>query len=911
MSLSNVWAWIAIFLVLSVFRITSCQTAIAQENQATDENFAIQVRQLISQLESKSFARRQTAAQKLWELGDAARAPLRGALTDASPEVAKRIGNILNTLDIEVDARLPRGTARMVLCFSDGELEVKNQIIENLRRQHQYRLIFELLSRVPDAVQRQQLFDNNVDVPNLVIELSRTGNWEAIDQVLRDPLAWDNSLALSAYHARLNNELLPRIETLQQLVADGKANDRQVKRLITYLRIERDIAGAMAYAKNISDPIVRQSLVSSMLMESGQWDHVLEQIVRPADAFKPGQDEKLPATLPQEAIVAHFAGNVDQFNRAIEQMMQLAAFASPDPQFTNSDVADVLLACGEFERALEPVDRKDTAYMFELFARLQRYDQAFAAVGLSNNLQQRLDWVEANGRNIELLIKESETARQGPILKEKADELIRLSQSVADQLGSLGLRNEAILHYRTIIDAIPVEHEDSFRNRGDVIRQLTELGAYDEVWRILREKVVDREFWYLTEELFGERFETADFWYKRLESKYANIFDRINVIAHLVNSPLKRPDGNINLEPILNEVAGPGETEPREDEPGDLNYYIAMSCFYRGQDVLFERHLRRAAAVGHSKAVKVLAERAEVEHDWKTAARLFDQLWRNDSMPHWALRAAEAYQRLGLDEEVRRRNVVSLACWLDSFRVDSMLREFEISDMNSSLQDILTMVVYGTGDEGKSLDLYRGALSIAFAESDPNWASTNLKILTYLRFATPLPNSGRVSVVSLPILNDQLEAKAKLRNLDIDEAIREIAKINRLRPGSVELVEEIVPLLDQAGFEAQANQIFVDVSDFFLNLLQQYPDSPLHNNNYAWMCATAGRRIEFAKRHAERAVSLMPENSSYLDTLAELEFLTGNTQRAIELNRRCLQINPKLHYLRQSYRFSSNKTGAR
>jgi tetratricopeptide (TPR) repeat protein len=177
--------------------------------------------------------------------------------------------------------------------------------------------------------------------------------------------------------------------------------------------------------------------------------------------------------------------------------------------------------------------------------------------------------------------------------------------------------------------------------------------------------------------------------------------------------------------------------------------------------------------------------------------------------------------------------------------------------------------------------------------------------LTYLRFGAPLPNSGRVSVVSTPILNDQLEARARIQNLDIDQAVREIAKINRLRPGSIDLVEEIVPLLDQAGFKEQANQIFVDASDFFLDLLQQYPDSPLLNNNYAWMCATAGRRIEFAKRHAQLAVSLMPENASYLDTLAELEFLTGNTQQAIELNRRCLQINPKIHYLRQSYRFSA------
>ena len=95
------------------------------------------------------------------------------------------------------------------------------------------------------------------------------------------------------------------------------------------------------------------------------------------------------------------------------------------------------------------------------------------------------------------------------------------------------------------------------------------------------------------------------------------------------------------------------------------------------------------------------------------------------------------------------------------------------------------------------------------------------------------------------------------------------------------------------------------IADQYLTILQQYPDSVLHHNNYAWMCSRCGRRLSDSLAHAERAVQLEPDNTSYLDTLAEAAFRNGDTKRATGLADRCILLNPfKPVYREQRRRFA-------
>ena len=120
--------------------------------------------------------------------------------------------------------------------------------------------------------------------------------------------------------------------------------------------------------------------------------------------------------------------------------------------------------------------------------------------------------------------------------------------------------------------------------------------------------------------------------------------------------------------------------------------------------------------------------------------------------------------------------------------------------------------------------------------------------------------------------------------------------------------EDYLQLLDQAGQSELADRLFAQASGFYFDILEKYPDSPLHLNNFAWFSVTSIRHLKFSKGHAEKAVEERPNNSSYLDTLAEICFQTGEINRAVELIEKCIQINPvKPHYQQQARKFRNSR----
>ena len=69
-------------------------------------------------------------------------------------------------------------------------------------------------------------------------------------------------------------------------------------------------------------------------------------------------------------------------------------------------------------------------------------------------------------------------------------------------------------------------------------------------------------------------------------------------------------------------------------------------------------------------------------------------------------------------------------------------------------------------------------------------------------------------------------------------------------------------------------------------------------NGLAWACATHDLFLADALRAADRAATIEPRNVDILDTLAEVHFRIGNTDRAIEVESRAVTIDPKSEYLR-------------
>ncbi len=154
--------------------------------------------------------------------------------------------------------------------------------------------------------------------------------------------------------------------------------------------------------------------------------------------------------------------------------------------------------------------------------------------------------------------------------------------------------------------------------------------------------------------------------------------------------------------------------------------------------------------------------------------------------------------------------------------------------------------------------------------------------------------------------DEEILASAEFRLLqaaqaDGDEAAvaQHLDKIAEMGVGGDEIVEEVVPLLLEAGRDAEAKKLFAGAYAEAKKRLDENPNDPSALNNLAWLCARTGMRVAEGLELARRAVELEPDNASFLDTLAEAEFRSGNVRRAIELETRAVELRPDDDFLQE------------
>lgn len=85
------------------------------------------------------------------------------------------------------------------------------------------------------------------------------------------------------------------------------------------------------------------------------------------------------------------------------------------------------------------------------------------------------------------------------------------------------------------------------------------------------------------------------------------------------------------------------------------------------------------------------------------------------------------------------------------------------------------------------------------------------------------------------------------------------------------------------------------------SLPQGWETDPAVLNSFAWWCFENKINLEEAETLAQKAVSISesgPEQANYLDTLAELVDLRGDTEVAVELTKKALEMNPESQYLK-------------
>ncbi len=906
------------------------------------------VKLLVKQLAADTFAERQLAIEQLWQMGPEIGAQLESAMQTSDAEVAKRLRGIIDAINLGIDSNTPRSTALMVIYFSDGERRTRGQILNALGREKQYQLALDLLQRLDDPVQVRGLFSDYLDLPSIISMLGREMKWEQIRAILEHPVVWQNDNLFSVYYAKLNgrmpelianqNSIVDKLLTEQaqvvarvnakktipedeppneegedpskvakpktdpELLAINKKTDVELIRLIQFLRVEDQKQQALAWVEKLSTKTAINTLRFNLKMEMGDWKTVSRSIRLPKEADD--GTGKTKGNLRQQALAYHFANDVTSFDRIIQRLVKEASgeFKGSVNSHPVDHLVNVLLTCGQWELAAKYLDRSREGFMFDLYCYLQRFDLALESIGLSEDIEQRLLWFERLIRHLGTLDAQYKRTKNDKNNR-KSVQVFSSGVSAASQLANLGFTDEAILHLHSLIESVTDKTYSFTTKRRQVLRAMVDIGRPDEVWKIVRRHFSVQTAQSISSDLHGKRSIHAEFWKRKLIKLYPDIFRRHEVIARLLNSSLQVADDPLNMDVVFsNLLEQPGNQQSYYQ--GELHFQIAMVMFFHGNFQRFRDHLNLASELGFAQAVLKHAQLVKNQGDMQTAADSFDDRWMQAEGVLSLMQAADIYERMGKNDEAMFRRILAFAQWRDTYRSEAILKEFEQEGKSEWLLDLLQVNLYGRMTSPYSMEHLRRSLVIAQATVDPDESANNQKIVLFNRFRSNNAKSSQLELATSTSTIGVADARGLIKRGETEAALEVLLACNRFRPGDPELAEKMVRQFDELGEHDKADRLFSAVTEYYMTTLEKYPDSPIHNNNYAWICAANGRRLEYAIKHSEIAVEQRPHTPSYLDTLAELSFLAGDQKRAIELSRRCLQIEPtKVHYLNQYLRF--------
>jgi len=130
-----------------------------------------------------------------------------------------------------------------------------------------------------------------------------------------------------------------------------------------------------------------------------------------------------------------------------------------------------------------------------------------------------------------------------------------------------------------------------------------------------------------------------------------------------------------------------------------------------------------------------------------------------------------------------------------------------------------------------------------------------------------------------------------------DDALRLYEEAFECSITDLDLFIDAVNRLRTKKHNAHADRLFTKVEGILRENLRRFPDSSICLNCMAWFLACTHRKLDEALELAEKAVAGSPRSASYIDTLAEVHFQLGNREKAVELQKKAIKLEPRTRLL--------------
>jgi tetratricopeptide (TPR) repeat protein len=846
---------IAAALLLTAGLTVAARAADPPDKPPTKE----QVAALVKGLASDSFEEREKASRALWKAGRAAEEALRQVLKDGDAEAVRRAREILDKFDWGLYPDTPEAVATLVEEYRGGEPQTRAAVVPKLLDQGSagFAALMKIAGMEKEADAKAQIWELlSADMPRLAAALLAEGQDARLGEVLEQALAGQGEQPHANYAAwlMLRGKIDDKIRELEK----KGAPDKKAALTLAYLcRARGDLAAARKYAEKAD----HRGLLQSVLVDQEDWKGMLKQLETPPDVAT--APVSMPDAVGVRLAFLRLAGDAKGFDAELDRLKR-----SPP---NTVGLSPALLLNGRPDDAL---------------AWLRKKNDHMAAAEL---LAARLRFREA--------IDEADPGAA----ERKADDVVTLRLYTAQLLARLGERKKA----REVFDKVLADVEaDAGPGRVEsVVLAEYNAGFKDEAFAragALMAKFQEKcDF-----STFNSLFQAADLdvgaepWWTFLRGKFPGDNEAATLKRMRRLFAGKMAAGEVT--DLMRDMAD-AAAKRKDEERGPWLQCVADTCRALGRDELREVYLEKwAAAGGDARAWQLLGDMAADAGRWKDAAERYRRGWEKDRGSALLLYLrGRALVKAGQEKEGKRWITIAEAMPLgNEQRLAALAQGLSERGLDKEAGQVwerlsrLTLVT--SFFQGGAA---RGMADSAAAAKDYARAATWARREALYYLYNPLFENPDYPL-QMVATEHRYRALAHAAAGRLDEMRQEVNAVLDVEP-NIELAIDVVTVLTKYGHKKEADELFARVFAAQDTVCKDHPSSGWARNNTAWLAVRCKRNLDAALEHARKAVELEPDMSSHLDTLAEVHFQRGDKDKAVELEKKCVAMQPSYDYFRK------------
>jgi tetratricopeptide (TPR) repeat protein len=855
-----------------------------------------QIAKWIKQLADADFDIRQKASEQIWNATDDDTAPLieaalKEAIKSDDTEVVRRASELLDRLQLGINVKTPKKIADLAQSFRGTDDAARQEAIKGLFASGApgLKVLLRLIDAEKDPAAKESLAQQaSTEVLAAIPPLMANGDRASVEELLDLSLLTNQPaahLSYAVYWLRYG-KLADRIRILE--AAKPAKPERHAALLATLYRVHADYPKARAAAEKSEN----EELLNAVLFDQGDWKELANRAAKTAI----GSND--PHVLGLLASYQRLAGDA----KGTEQTLTRIGENSKNTDHGKS--AQALLLNGRPKAALRLITAgKNRLEAVEMYSARFQFKEALRILNAKDlpDPKESSEYLEILRARTLFLLGERETA-------------VNVFKKLGETIGTRGAGPHG-LNYAWVLPKMLIPQEFSLG--------LEDLAYHHTSMAI----VMDTDCLHLTlESAFPERGEMAAVWWQYLTHKHPN-----DEPADTMNRLRAVLDGRVALQALTAlvkdamEVAGNMRVEVRE------RWFIALaeSCKDAGADTLRKNCLERAVAAAEEIAsaqknrptdppyatasLALLAEFYANKKDWTQAAEYYEQVLMKTKPgtvsavhgPIVTFLRGHALVQAGQEMEGKRlielAHVLPLADGNARYICARELDKLGHVDAARRECELIIRVNGFNGFDGPwhTEEAFKALAQHARAERNYARAADYYERAVLCHMHSESDYSLSAADLVLPALVHSNRAMALLIADKLDDAQREFQTCLDILPGDMNLPILLMPELEKKGHKTEAADLFAKVWTVHDGLCRDYPKSAWAHNNTAWLAARCRRNLDEALKHAQQAVELAPENAGYLNTLAEVYFLKGDKDKALELTKKCIKMDPKCAYFQR------------